>query len=80
MCTLSCVNQIASGKLLYNTELSLALCDDLEGWDGRGKGEYNYDRFTVYGRSQHNRVKQFISKNKLKRRESYFQRKIKGSR
>ena len=25
--------QIASRKLLYNRELSLVLCDDLEGWD-----------------------------------------------
>ena len=34
MCTLLYVKQIASGKFLYNMELSLALCDDLEGWDG----------------------------------------------
>ena len=30
--------QIASGKLLYSTELSLVLCDDPEGWhEGRGE-------------------------------------------
>ena len=32
--TLPCVKQIASGKLLYNRELSLVLCD----WDGVGGG------------------------------------------
>lgn len=31
--TLSCVKQIASGKMLCSTELSLVLCDDLEAWD-----------------------------------------------
>lgn len=31
--TLPCVKQSASGKLLSNTEPSLALCDNLEGWD-----------------------------------------------
>ena len=29
---------IAGGKLLYNRELSLVFCDDLEGWDRRGGG------------------------------------------
>ena len=32
------VKWVASGKLLDNRELSLGLCDDLEGWDG-GKWE-----------------------------------------
>lgn len=36
--TLQCVKQKAIGKLLYNGELSLALCHDLEGWD-RGGGK-----------------------------------------
>ena len=31
---LPCVKEIASGKLLNNTEPSLELCDDLEAWDG----------------------------------------------
>ena len=31
--TLPCVKQIASGNLLHNRELSLVLCDDLEGCD-----------------------------------------------
>ena len=33
--TRSRVKQIASGKLLYNTELSLLLCDDREGGEGQ---------------------------------------------
>ena len=40
--TLPCVKQTASGKRPYSTELSLALCDDLEGWQvggsSRGRG------------------------------------------
>ena len=27
-----------NGKLLYNRELNLVLCDNLEGWDGVGGG------------------------------------------
>lgn len=32
MYTVSCVKQVAGGKLLHATEPSLAFCDDLEGW------------------------------------------------
>lgn len=31
---LTCIKQMATGKLLCGTELSLALFDDLEGWEG----------------------------------------------
>ena len=56
---------------VYKTELSLVLRDDLEGWD-QGAGEcereaqdrgdtYNYAGFMLYGRNQHNTVKQLTS-------------------
>ena len=52
VCALPCVKQIASGKLLSSTRM--VLCDDLEGWDGRGWGEaqeggykYAYSGFTL---------------------------------
>ena len=32
--TLSCVKQITSGNLLYNTGSSAQCCDDPEGWGG----------------------------------------------
>ena len=31
---LTCIKQMATGKLLCGTELSLVLFDDLEGWEG----------------------------------------------
>ena len=34
VCALPCVKQIDSGNLLYSAESSLALCGDLDGWDG----------------------------------------------
>ena len=34
MYILSYVNYIANGKLLYNRELNLVLCDNLEDWGG----------------------------------------------
>ena len=50
-------------------ELSSVLRDDLEGWDvggweggSRQRGYmYIYDRFSLYGRKQHNTVKQLSS-------------------
>ena len=51
-------------------ELSLVLCDNLEGWDGVGGGRevleeggvYTYGWFMLmYGRNQHNTVKQLAS-------------------
>ena len=36
--TLPCIKQAAGEKLLYNRELILALCDNLEGWTGGGEG------------------------------------------
>ena len=49
-------------------EPALALCDDLEGWGGEGKGGYrgrgcmyNYSWFaSLYGRNQHNIVNIFL--------------------
>ena len=48
--TLPCVKQIASGKLLYgHRELSLVLCDDLEGWDwGEVRGRLKREGIYVY--------------------------------
>ena len=41
--TLPRVEQVAGGKMLFNREVSLVLCDDLEacgrGWNGRGARE-----------------------------------------
>ena len=36
--TLPCVKEIASGNVLYSTELSLVLCGDQDGWDGWEEG------------------------------------------
>ena len=60
--TLPCVKQLASGKLLYNTESSALCSDHLDGWGGRGwergsRGRiymYSYGRFTLlYSRKYH---------------------------
>ena len=66
--TLPCVKYIASGKPPYRCrELSLVLCDDLEGWDGvknwrgdlRRRGHmYTYGWFMLCGRSQHHIIRQ----------------------
>ena len=60
-------------------ELSSVLRDDLEGWDlggweggSRRRGYmYIYDRFSLYGRKQHNTVKQLSSnlKKSVKKRK-----------
>ena len=59
MCTPSCVKQIAGGKLLYIITWGgqLVLSDDLKWWDGERGGR----RYILYGRNQHNIVKQFPS-------------------
>ena len=67
----SVVKQIAGGNLLYDTGSSNALlCGDLEGWDVVGGGRevqdggymyiYDWSRL-MYGRNQHNIVKQLSS-------------------
>ena len=50
-CKLPCVKVRESGNLWCNTEISSALCTDLEGWDGRvggGEGEYQVGGIFVY--------------------------------
>ena len=76
MCTLPCVKWTDSGNLLYmyvwHRELNLVLCDNLEvkdgverGWRGR-EHMCTYGWFMLlYGRSQHNIVKQ-LSFKKIK--------------
>ena len=59
---------------VWHRELNLVLCDNLEGWDEEVGGReiqeggdicYTYDWFTLlYGRNQHNIVKQFILQKK----------------
>ena len=64
-----------TGLWLYRREVAvehgepaLALCDDLEGWGGEGKGGYrgrgcmyNYSWFaSLYGRNQHNIISVFL--------------------
>ena len=56
MYTLSRVKHTASGKLPCNQGARPVLCDDLEGW------VYNHGWFSLlYGRNQHNMVKQLSS-------------------
>ena len=43
---LTCMRKRATGKLLRGTELSLALFDDLEGWEG--EMEERFKRRSVY--------------------------------
>ena len=40
--TLPYVKQIANGKLLYNTGISMQYCDNLEGWEVKREGTYVY--------------------------------------
>ena len=73
------IKELASGNLLYNKELNLVLCVNPEGWDevgdergSRGRVYVDtYGCFTLYGRNQHNIIKQLsftlINKN-FKRR------------
>ena len=51
--------QIASRKLLYNRELSLVLCDDLEGWD---EGEMG-GRLNTEGIHTHTHTRMHIYNN-----------------
>ena len=66
-------------------ELKLGLCDNLEGWDGVGGGrEFQEggdictpmaDFMLLYGRNQHNNVKQLSSNKKFKTKKNcLFQR------
>ena len=56
----------------WHRELRLVLCDNLEGWDGGGREVqeeedimYTYGWFVlIYGRNQHNIVKQLSSNEK----------------
>ena len=67
--TLPCVKQIASGKLLCNRELSSVLCDDHGVEWGGGEADSGGRRYMhtygwfmlLYGRNQHNIVKQLSS-------------------
>ena len=75
---LSCVKQMASRRLLYSAGSCLVLCDDLEGWDGRG----NAPREEIYvylwlihiaiqqKPTQHHKPIISHLKNKLKKRKS----------
>ena len=64
ICTLTCIKQIASGKLLQSAGSSARCSDDLEGWDAGGgwrgrRYKYTYSCFiSLYNRNQNNIVKQ----------------------
>ena len=77
--TLPRVEQMAGGKRLCNTGSSAWYSDTLQGWGGKGEGGsrwreyiyvcvcvYNYGWFALlYGRNQHNTVKQLSSNLKI---------------
>ena len=84
-----CISQVCLSKnqiAVQHGEPSLVLCDDLEGWEGGGRGGregcmYNYGWFALlYGRNQHNIVKIlniYIYIFKLKNRKKEMQKKKK---
>ena len=50
-----------------HVEFSLALCDDLEGWDGGDLGSLRKEGIYVYSELIHTVVQQKPTENKLKK-------------
>ena len=64
-----CVRQLASGKCRITQGAQLSALNDPEGWEGESRARgyiYTYGRFApLYGRNEHNTVKQlYIIKKK----------------